>query len=217
MQLLSMQAFSKVMELVGDEGQEPLRTIVSQSLLPLLLHWHDENVLVAEVRFSVMLPHPWEGARPPPAPGCAGLCFLCGPGAAGAEPGELPGTRAGSVASTFQPKPFSPAPPWPWQEPAGTALAGGFPWIPSICLRTVALFLCLPALQALREQESPSCMSILLQLTFQRRCAGLRSSAGAEGPAPASSSDFQVPLKMAAPAEQKGPAGAPGTALATHS
>ncbi|XP_077039754.1 uncharacterized protein LOC143694858 [Agelaius phoeniceus] len=71
------------------------------------------------------------------------------------------------------------------------------------------------ALQALREDESPSCLSILIQLTFERRSAGLCSSAGSD--APASIGDFQFPLKMRAPAEQDGPAGAPGTALAAQS
>lgn len=72
-QLLSIQLFSKVMELQVEEGGNPLTTIVSQSLLPLFLGWHHENVHVAEVRFGVMLPHPWEGARPPPAPVPRGL------------------------------------------------------------------------------------------------------------------------------------------------
>ncbi|CAN8208415.1 unnamed protein product [Coccothraustes coccothraustes] len=71
--LLSIQLFCKVMELVGEEGDDPLTTIVSQSLLPLFLRWHDENLHVAKVRFCVMLPHPWQGARPPPAPAPRGL------------------------------------------------------------------------------------------------------------------------------------------------
>ncbi|XP_059708291.1 uncharacterized protein LOC132330235 [Haemorhous mexicanus] len=71
------------------------------------------------------------------------------------------------------------------------------------------------ALQALRGDERPSCMSIVLQLMFERRSAGLGSSAGSD--VPASFGDCQFPLKMGAPAEQDGPAGAPGTALTAQS
>ncbi|XP_039411418.1 maestro heat-like repeat-containing protein family member 6 isoform X1 [Corvus cornix cornix] len=47
-QLLSIDLFFKVMDLVVDEGIKPLKRIVSQSLLPLLFHCHDENRNVAE-------------------------------------------------------------------------------------------------------------------------------------------------------------------------
>ncbi|XP_039925082.1 uncharacterized protein LOC120754903 [Hirundo rustica] len=66
-QLLSIQLFCKVMELVVDEGKKPLEKIVNKSLYPLLLHCNDENQCVANVRFCVMLVHPWEGAQLPPA------------------------------------------------------------------------------------------------------------------------------------------------------
>ncbi|XP_050828429.1 uncharacterized protein LOC127059388 [Serinus canaria] len=66
------------------------------------------------------------------------------------------------------------------------------------------------ALQALREDESLSCTSILIQLTFERRSAELASSAGSD--VPVSNGDF--PLRMEAAG---GPAGAPGTALAAQS
>ncbi|NXI12288.1 ELMO3 protein, partial [Irena cyanogastra] len=41
-QLLSIQLFEKVMDFVVDEGKKPLKQIVSQSLLPLFLHCHEE-------------------------------------------------------------------------------------------------------------------------------------------------------------------------------
>ncbi|XP_032939022.1 uncharacterized protein LOC117008986 [Catharus ustulatus] len=47
-QLLSLDLFCKVMELVVDEGKKPLKSTVCQSLLPLLFHCHDENQCVAE-------------------------------------------------------------------------------------------------------------------------------------------------------------------------
>ncbi|CAN8174057.1 unnamed protein product [Coccothraustes coccothraustes] len=70
-------------------------------------------------------------------------------------------------------------------------------------------------LTTIREDESPSSISVLIQLAFERRSAGLRSSA--ESDVPESMGDFQLPLKMGAPAEQDGPAGAPGPALAAQS
>ncbi|XP_036261440.1 maestro heat-like repeat-containing protein family member 6 [Molothrus ater] len=71
------------------------------------------------------------------------------------------------------------------------------------------------ALQALREDDSPSCISVLIQLTFQRRSAGLLASAGSD--VPASLGHLQLPLQMGAAAEQDAPAAAPGTALAAQS
>ncbi|CAN8201117.1 unnamed protein product, partial [Coccothraustes coccothraustes] len=46
-QLLSLDLFFKVMELVVDEGKKPLKSIVDQSLPPLFFHCHDENQHVA--------------------------------------------------------------------------------------------------------------------------------------------------------------------------
>ncbi|XP_056352588.1 maestro heat-like repeat-containing protein family member 6 [Oenanthe melanoleuca] len=47
-QLLSIHLFCTVMDLVVDEGKKALERIVSQSLLPLFLHCHDENQHVAK-------------------------------------------------------------------------------------------------------------------------------------------------------------------------
>ncbi|RMB92773.1 hypothetical protein DUI87_30823 [Hirundo rustica rustica] len=46
-QLLSIQLFCKVMELVVDEGKKPLEKIVNKSLYPLLISCNDENQCVA--------------------------------------------------------------------------------------------------------------------------------------------------------------------------
>ncbi|CAN8209620.1 unnamed protein product, partial [Coccothraustes coccothraustes] len=54
-QLLSVQLFSKVMQLVVEEGENPLTTIASQSLLPLFLDWHDENRHVAKACGKALL------------------------------------------------------------------------------------------------------------------------------------------------------------------
>ncbi|XP_063276322.1 uncharacterized protein LOC134562724 [Prinia subflava] len=54
-QLLSIQLFCKVMELVAEEGENPLTRIVSRSLFPLFLRWHDENKHVAEASRQALL------------------------------------------------------------------------------------------------------------------------------------------------------------------
>ncbi|XP_041877973.1 uncharacterized protein LOC121661650 isoform X1 [Corvus kubaryi] len=54
-QMLSIRLFCKVMELVVDEGKKPLKTIVCQSLLPLLFHCHDENRNVAEASRETLI------------------------------------------------------------------------------------------------------------------------------------------------------------------
>ncbi|XP_064289583.1 uncharacterized protein LOC135308510 isoform X1 [Passer domesticus] len=54
-QLLSIQLFRKVMELVVDEGKKPLKTIVNKSLYTLLIYCHDENWDVAEASRETLL------------------------------------------------------------------------------------------------------------------------------------------------------------------
>ncbi|XP_027607801.2 maestro heat-like repeat-containing protein family member 6 [Pipra filicauda] len=54
-QLLSIHLFRKVMELGVDEGKQPLKTHVIQSLLPLFFYWHDENQHVAEASWEVLI------------------------------------------------------------------------------------------------------------------------------------------------------------------
>ncbi|XP_064289589.1 uncharacterized protein LOC135308512 [Passer domesticus] len=54
-QLLSIQLFRKVMELVVDEGKKPLKTIVNKSLYTLLIYSHDENWDVAEASRETLL------------------------------------------------------------------------------------------------------------------------------------------------------------------
>ncbi|KAM3667281.1 maestro heat-like repeat-containing protein family member 7 [Ammospiza maritima maritima] len=46
-QLLSIQLFEKVIDLVVDEGKKPLKRIANHSLLPLFIHCHEENQRVA--------------------------------------------------------------------------------------------------------------------------------------------------------------------------
>ncbi|XP_063281102.1 maestro heat-like repeat-containing protein family member 6 [Prinia subflava] len=54
-QVLSLDLFFKVMDLVVDEGKKPLEKTLSHSLLPLFLHCHDENQHVAKASRETLL------------------------------------------------------------------------------------------------------------------------------------------------------------------
>ncbi|RMB92783.1 hypothetical protein DUI87_30833 [Hirundo rustica rustica] len=56
-QLLSIQLFCKVMELVVDEGKKPLEKTVNKSLYPLLISCNDENQCVANASRKTL--HCW--------------------------------------------------------------------------------------------------------------------------------------------------------------
>uniref|UniRef100_A0A803WAW2 Uncharacterized protein n=1 Tax=Ficedula albicollis TaxID=59894 RepID=A0A803WAW2_FICAL len=53
-QVLSLDLFFKMMQLVVDEGKKLLMKILSQSLLPLFLHCHEENEHVAKASREVL-------------------------------------------------------------------------------------------------------------------------------------------------------------------
>ncbi|XP_064291611.1 uncharacterized protein LOC135309398 isoform X2 [Passer domesticus] len=55
MQLLSLNLFFKVMDLVVKKGKKPLKRIVKQSLLPLFFHCHDANERVAKASRELLL------------------------------------------------------------------------------------------------------------------------------------------------------------------
>nr|XP_041573345.1 maestro heat-like repeat-containing protein family member 7 [Taeniopygia guttata] len=55
MQLLSLDLFFKVMDLVVDKEKKPLKRIVRQSLLPLFFHCHNKNECVAEASRELLL------------------------------------------------------------------------------------------------------------------------------------------------------------------
>ncbi|XP_036261021.2 uncharacterized protein LOC118700565 [Molothrus ater] len=55
MQLLSLNLFFKVMDLVVNKRKKTLKKIVSQSLLPLFFHCHDENKRVAKASRELLL------------------------------------------------------------------------------------------------------------------------------------------------------------------
>ncbi|XP_074387642.1 uncharacterized protein LOC141726586 isoform X2 [Zonotrichia albicollis] len=134
-QLLSIQLFCKVMELVVEEGEELLMTFVNQSLLPLFLRWHDKNLHVAKASFLALL--------------CAAR-FL---------------RRRDLEELLMKARRIKFAESLLLQDESRAAKS------PQRTLREAALRFM--ALQTLKEDESPSCLSKLLQLIFEGRSAGL--------------------------------------------
>ncbi|XP_064291572.1 uncharacterized protein LOC135309353 [Passer domesticus] len=53
-QLLSLDLFFKVMDLVVEEGKKPLKSVVCQSLPALFFHCHDKNQRVAEASWETL-------------------------------------------------------------------------------------------------------------------------------------------------------------------
>ncbi|CAN8219195.1 unnamed protein product [Coccothraustes coccothraustes] len=205
-QLLSIRLYGKVTELVVEEGETPLTQTVSQSLLPLFLRWHDENPHVAKASGEALLCAArflrWrdleELLRKEQRMKFAERLLL------------QDESRAAEHLRWAVPYLQDPQRPVRRAAVRIIGLAGVVVTGQKEELQVLA-----EALQALREDESLSCTSILIQLTFERRSAELASSAGSD--APASFGDFQFPLKMGGRAEQDGAAGDPGTALAAQS
>ncbi|XP_068052867.1 engulfment and cell motility protein 3-like [Anomalospiza imberbis] len=54
-QVLSLELFFRVMDLVVDEGKKALEEILSQSLLPLFFYCHDENQRIAKASRETLL------------------------------------------------------------------------------------------------------------------------------------------------------------------
>ncbi|KAL9852414.1 maestro heat-like repeat-containing protein family member 7 [Geothlypis trichas] len=166
-QLLSIQLFSKVMELQVEEGGNPLTTLVSQSLLPLFLGWHHENVHVAEASREALL--------------CAAR-FL----------------RRRDLEELLSKKrrmEFAESLLLQDESRAAEHLRWALPHLqhPQRSLRKAAVRLIgvagvlvmgqeeelqvlSQALQALREDQIPSCMNTWIQTKFERRSAELRLS-----------------------------------------
>ncbi|XP_074387635.1 uncharacterized protein LOC141726579 [Zonotrichia albicollis] len=134
-QLLSIQLFCKVMELVVEEGEELLMTFVNQSLLPLFLRWHDENLHVAKASFQALL--------------CAAR-FL---------------RRRDLEELLTKARRIKFAESLLLQDESRAAKS------PQRTLQEAALRFM--ALEVLKEDESPSCLSKLLQMIFEGRSAGL--------------------------------------------
>ncbi|XP_066049380.1 maestro heat-like repeat-containing protein family member 6 [Chamaea fasciata] len=198
-QLLSIHLFQKVMGSVADEGKEPLKPIVSQSLLPLFLHCHEVNERVAKASRETLhcaagflkrsdLEHVLKTEQ---------LINFAGR--------VLADDRSRAAEHLRWALPYLEHPQEPLRE-AATKLIG----IAGLHLRRrkEELQALSEALQALRDDDSPSRISLFVQLMFEERIADLRSSAGSEEPV--ALEDLQGPQTMRPPGDRGD--GAPGTA-----
>ncbi|XP_031950676.1 maestro heat-like repeat-containing protein family member 1 [Corvus moneduloides] len=170
-QILSIHLFCKVMELVVDEGKKPLKTIVCQSLLPLLFHCHDENRNVADASREMLI--------------CAAK-FLKRRNLGQLVKKEqlskfaeclLAEDRSRAAERLHQALPFVESPQESLREAAVRFMGAA-----RVFLRghKEELQLLSEALQALRRDDSPSPINIIVQEIFNERAAELRSSAGSE-------------------------------------
>ncbi|XP_056371404.1 maestro heat-like repeat-containing protein family member 6 isoform X4 [Oenanthe melanoleuca] len=184
-QLLSLDLFCKVMELVVDEGKKPLNSTVCQSLPPLLFHCHDENRRVAEASRETL--H------------CAAK-FLKRKNLVQLVKTEklwqfaerlVAEDRSRAAEHLRQALPYLDSPQEPLREAAirfivlaGRSLRGQKEELQVIS-------------EALRRDDSPSQTNTGDQEIFNGRAAEPRSSAASEEPA--SLQDLQMPWKMRLP------------------
>ncbi|XP_056351732.1 maestro heat-like repeat-containing protein family member 6 [Oenanthe melanoleuca] len=171
--VLSIQLFQKVMDLVVDEGKKPTKRIVSESLLPLFLHCHEENQRLAEASMQTLL-H------------AAG--FLKKRGLKQVVKKEklwkfakrlLAEDRSRAAEHLRQALLYLQCPQEPLREAAvrfigmaGRSLRG----------QPGELQVLNEALQAMSQDESPSSSNLEMQAIFGTRCAELRSSTGFDDP-----------------------------------
>ncbi|TRZ18802.1 hypothetical protein HGM15179_008296 [Zosterops borbonicus] len=149
-QLLSIQLFEKVMDLVVDQGKKPLKRIVGQSLLLLFLHCHEENQRVAKASLDTLL----QATR-----------FLNKRSLKQAVKNEnlmkfgkclLAEDRSRAAEHLRRALPYLEHPQEPLREAATRFIA----------------------LEAMNKDDSPSSTNLEIQAIFGQRCAELRSSAG---------------------------------------
>ncbi|XP_068855618.1 maestro heat-like repeat-containing protein family member 7 [Aphelocoma coerulescens] len=170
-QLLSIHLFSKVMELVVEEGKKPLKTIVNQSLYPLLIYGDDENWRVAKASRETLI--------------CAAK-FLKRTDLEQLLKKDqrlkfaeclLAVDRSRAAELLHQALPFVGSPQESLREAAARFMATA-----RVLLRgqKEELQVLSEALQALRRDDSPSQTNIVVQEIFNKRAAELRSSAGSE-------------------------------------
>ncbi|XP_068052932.1 maestro heat-like repeat-containing protein family member 6, partial [Anomalospiza imberbis] len=172
-QLLSIQLFRTVMESVVDEGKKPLKTIVNRNLYALLIYCHDENWHVAKASRETLL--------------CAAKFLERRNLEQLVENGNLwkfvevlleeDRSRVAEILRRALPYLQSP------QEPLREA-AVRFMGIARQSLRgqQEELQLICNALQARRQDASPSCSNLENQAQFPQRAKELGTSSGSSEP-----------------------------------
>ncbi|XP_051643138.1 uncharacterized protein LOC127470983 [Manacus candei] len=199
-QVLSIRLFRKVMELVVAEGKKPLGKYVSQSLLPLFLHWHEEKQRLAEASREALL----GAAKFLKRRDLNQLLKTEQPLKFSERMLEKDKRRAAEYLR--QALPYLESPKEPVREAAlkFIGIAGG-------CLRgqPEELQVICEALQAMRKDNCPSYTSVMVQALFDQRAAVLNSSSASRQAM--SLEKHQIPFNRRPPGDQRKPSGAPGT------
>ncbi|KAM7049500.1 maestro heat-like repeat-containing protein family member 6 [Acridotheres tristis] len=201
--MLSIQLFQKVMDLVVQEGKKPIERTVSQSLLPLFLHCHEENQRLAEASRETL--H------------CA-AGFLKKRGLKQVLEKEklwkfgkrlLAEDRSRAAEHLRQALPYLQSPQESLREAAirFMGMAGRY-----LRGQPGELHVLSEALEAMSKDDSPSSTNLEIQAIFGTRAAELRSSAGFREPL--SQEQYQETVKRTSPFSVSG---APDTADAGHS
>ncbi|XP_074403982.1 uncharacterized protein LOC141730416 [Zonotrichia albicollis] len=202
-QVLSIQLFSKVVELVVDEGKMPLKTIVDKSLYTLALYCHDENLDVAKASRETLL----RVAKFLKRRRLVQLLKKQPP--MNVEEALLAEDRSRAAEHLRRALRYLRRPQERLREAADT-----FMGMAGRCLRRQQqeLRLIWTALQARRQRASPSCRDLENQAEFPQRAEELGTSSGSSQPVP--QEEHQETPKRTSPPST---AGSPGTADAGQS
>ncbi|CAN8201135.1 unnamed protein product [Coccothraustes coccothraustes] len=196
-QRLSISLYQDVMESVVEKGKKGLVVHVSESLLPLFFHCHDENRRVAQVSRETLLTavsflkrrdlkqllkmdDPWSFAER-----------------------VLAEDRSRAAEHLRLALPYLQSPQEPLREAAVRSIG-----IAGILRgQREELQLICEALQALRTDESPSNTNLIVQVMLDERATSLSSSSGSRQPG-----QLQSPCKRRQLGDERRAAGSPGPA-----
>ncbi|XP_053804366.1 maestro heat-like repeat-containing protein family member 1 isoform X2 [Vidua chalybeata] len=201
-QLLSIQLFCKVMELVVDEGKKPLKTIVNKSLDKLLIYCHDENWHVAQASRETLLRVTKFLKR-------RALEQLVKKGNLWkfAEV-LLAEDRSRAAEHLRRALPYLQSPQESLREAAVRFMGTAGRYLKG---QPAELHVLTQALEAMSKDDSPSSTNLEIRAIFGQRSAELRSSAGFREPG--SQEEYQETVKRTPPLNVTG---APGTADAGY-
>ncbi|KAM7017033.1 maestro heat-like repeat-containing protein family member 6 [Passerculus sandwichensis] len=202
-QLLSIQLFEKVLDVVVDEGKKPLKRITNHSLLPLFIHCHEENQRVANASQKTL--H------------CAARFLKRRKLKQLVKKGQLSKfgkcllaeDRSQAAEHLRRALPYLENP----QESVREA-AIRFIGMAGRCLKgqPAELHVLTQALEAMSKDDSPSSSNLEVQAIFGQRSSELRSSSGLRDPG--SQEQYQETVKRGPPFSVTG---APATADAGYS
>ncbi|KAM7048943.1 uncharacterized protein M8220_004604 isoform 4-T5 [Acridotheres tristis] len=192
-QLLSIRLYKDVMESVVRKGKKRLKMLVSESLLPLFFHCHDENVRVAEASRETLL----SVVKFLKRKDLKQLLKMEDPWSFGER--VLAEDRSRAAEHLQRALPYLESPQESLREAAVRSIG-----IAGLLMKgqPEELQLICEALQALNTDDSPSNTNLIVQVMFDERATSLNSSSGSKQPG-----QYQIPCRRRAPGDQR-PAGA---------